>query len=76
TTPTVGPSMRMVVDLSNLDDSVQNITLGESGEILSDYYRDQFDAWYHGRSFPMLFSDAAVDKAARHRLVLEPGSPP
>ncbi|MGE5326964.1 MAG: penicillin acylase family protein, partial [Deltaproteobacteria bacterium] len=27
TTPTVGPSMRMVVDLSNLDDSVQNITL-------------------------------------------------
>ena len=72
TTPTVGPSMRMVVDFSNLENSVQNITLGESGEALSPYYQDQFDAWYHGRSFPMLFSDQAVEKNTRHELVLEP----
>ncbi len=74
TTPTVGPSMRMVVDFSNLDDSVQNITLGESGQAMSDYYKDQFDAWYHGRSFPMLFSDEAVTKGARPKLVLEPAN--
>ena len=73
TTPHLGPSMRMVVDFSNLDQSMQNITLGESGQILSPYYRDQFTAWYDGKSFPMLFSDAAVEKAAEHKLVLEPG---
>jgi penicillin amidase len=72
TTPTVGPSMRMAVDFSDFDNSVQNITLGESGEVFSPYYRDQFDAWYNGRSFPMLFSDAAVDKGATHKLVLAP----
>lgn len=72
TTPSVGPSMRMVVDFSDLDQSVQNITLGESGHFLSPYYRDQLDAWYNGRSFPMLFSDAAVDKGTVHRLVLKP----
>ena len=73
TTPNSGPSMRMVVDFSDLDGSVNNLTLGESGQVLSHYYRDQFDAWYNGRSFPMLFSDAAVKKGAVHRLVLEPG---
>jgi len=72
TTPHLGPSMRMVVDFSDLDQSVQNITLGESGQVLSPYYRDQFSAWYDGRSFPMLFSDAAVEKGAVHKLVLEP----
>jgi penicillin amidase len=65
--------MRMVVDFGNLNDSVQNITLGESGQILSPYYRDQFEAWYEGRSLPMAFSDAAVERATVHRLVLEPG---
>jgi penicillin amidase len=76
TTPSVGPSMRMVVDFGNLDNSVQNITLGESGQILSPYYRDQFEAWYHGSSFPMLFSDSALERGAIHRLVLEPGGKP
>jgi penicillin amidase len=73
TTPRLGPSMRMVVDFSDLDQSLQNITLGESGHALSPYYRDQFPAWYNGQSFPMLFSDAAVDKGAVHKLILEPG---
>jgi len=74
TTPSVGPSMRIVVDFGNLDNSIQNITLGESGQLLSPYYRDQFDAWCHGRSFPMLFSDSAVEKGTKHRLILEPGA--
>ena len=73
TTPRVGPSMRMVVDFSDFDQSVQNITLGESGQAFSPYYKDQFEAWYSGQSFLMLFSDAAVEKGAAHRLVLEPG---
>ena len=72
TTPTSGPSMRMVVDFSDLDQSVNNLTLGESGQVSSPYYKDQFDAWYNGRSFAMLFSDAAVEKGTRHTLVLEP----
>jgi penicillin G amidase len=72
TTPGAGPSMRMVVDFSDLDRSVNNLTLGESGQVSSRYYRDQFDAWYHGRSFPMLFSDDAVERGAVHRLILDP----
>jgi penicillin amidase len=72
TTSRHGPSMRMVVDLSTLEHSVQNITLGESGQVFSPYYQDQFEAWYNGRSFPMSFSDAAVEQATVHKLVLGP----
>lgn len=72
TTTSVGPSMRMVIDFSNFEDSVQNITLGESGQVFSPYYRDQFQTWYQGQSLPMLFGDMAVDKGTVHKLVLEP----
>jgi penicillin amidase len=72
TTARHGPSMRMVVDFSDLDHSVQNITVGESGQVFGPYYKDQVVAWYHGRSFPMPFSDAAVEQATVHKLVLGP----
>jgi penicillin amidase len=73
TTSRIGPSMRMVVDFSDFDQSMQNITLGESGQPFSPYYHDQFPAWYSGQSFPMLFSDEAVKRGTVHQLVLEPG---
>jgi len=76
TTPTHGVSMRLVVDFADIDKSVQNITLGQSGQVFSPHYQDQFEAWYNGRSFPMLFSDTAVEKGTIHRLVLEPLSQP
>ena len=52
----LGPSMRMVVDFSDLDRSLQNITIGQSGQVLSRHYSDQWDAYYAGRSYPMQFS--------------------
>jgi penicillin amidase len=66
-----GPSMRMVVDFANIDQSMQNITLGESGQVLSGHYRDQWDEWLNGRSFPMQFSK--ID--AKSTLVFLPESP-
>ncbi|MFB3776970.1 MAG: penicillin acylase family protein [Bryobacteraceae bacterium] len=51
-----GPSMRMVVDFAGLDQSTQNITLGQSGQVLSRHYKDQWEAWQAGRSFPMQFN--------------------
>jgi penicillin amidase len=75
TTSDHGPSMRIVDDLSDLDNSVQVITLGESGQVFSPYYRDQFETWYSGGNLPMLFSDSAVDQGTVHRLVLQPRQP-
>ncbi len=55
TTRRLGPSMRMIVDLADLDKSLQNITVGESGQPLSRHYKDQWSAYYGATSFPMQF---------------------
>ena len=68
TTRRLGPSMRMIVDLSDLDHSLQNITVGESGHRLSSHYKDQWSAYYGATSFPMQFGK--VD--AKETLVVNP----
>jgi len=55
TTRRLGPSLRMIVDLSNLDNSLINLTTGESGHELSRHYMDQWNSYYAGQSFPMEF---------------------
>ncbi len=55
TTATLGPSERMVVDFGDLDSSVQNLVAGESGAVASPHYKDQWPAYYVGKSFPMEF---------------------
>ncbi|MGH9579857.1 MAG: penicillin acylase family protein, partial [Terriglobales bacterium] len=67
-----GPSERLTVDLSNLDASTLNIVNGQSGQILSLHYMDQWAAWLEGRTFPLPFSSTAVARARRHELILQP----
>ncbi len=65
TTATVGPSERLVVDLGDLDKSVQNLVTGESGNVASAHYKDQWPAYYVGTSFPMQFEHVDVKEALR-----------
>ena len=67
-----GPSERITVDLSNLDQSTLNLVTGEAGNLFSPYYMDQWKAWYEGTTFPWLFSKAAEENARVHRLTLQP----
>lgn len=55
TTRRLGPSLRFVADLSNWNNSLMNLVSGNSGHLLSFDYKDQWDAYYVGRSFPMPF---------------------
>ena len=70
--PFIGPSQRFTMDWSNVDGSTENIVLGESSDPLSPYYRDQWNAWYNGTTFPLPFSSTAVVKQTTHTLRLEP----
>ncbi len=69
---THGPSERMTVDLSNLDQSTFNLVTGEAGNLLSPYYMDQWQAWYEGTTFPWPFSKSAEEKSKAHELTLQP----
>jgi penicillin G amidase len=52
----LGPSMRMTADLSDWERSLLNITTGQSGQFLSSHYKDEWDHYYNGQSYPMQFS--------------------
>ena len=41
-----GPSQRFTMDWSDIDGSTENIVLGESGNPLSPYFRDQWNDYY------------------------------
>jgi len=67
-----GPSERFTADLANLDSSTLNVVTGQSGNLLSPYYMDQWHAWYNGYTFQLPFSSSSVKSAATHRLILQP----
>jgi len=69
TTRALAPSMRMTADLGDWDRSSLNIPIGQSGQIFSRHYRDQWDAYYNARSFPMQWKkvDAASTLEFRAR---------
>ncbi len=58
-----GPSQRFTMDWSNIDGSTENIVLGESGNPLSPYFRDQWNDYYGGTTFALPFTPAAVAAA-------------
>jgi penicillin amidase len=69
---TFGPSERMTIDFSNLDASTFNIVLGESGQIFSPYYKDQWPAWYDNTTYNLAYSESAIEQSKTHQLTLEP----
>ena len=65
-------SMRFIADPGDWDKTQHGITLGQSGIPTNPHWRDQLDDWkaVTPRVFP--FSEAAVAKAAKETLTLEP----
>jgi penicillin amidase len=51
----LGPSMRLDADLADWDHSLLEGTTGQSGQVLSRHYKDQWDRYYNAESFPMQF---------------------
>lgn len=65
-------SMRLIADPSNWDMSQQGISLGQSGIPTSPHWTDQLADWsaVTPRAFP--FSDAAIEKATKRTVLLQP----
>ncbi|BAC71387.1 penicillin amidase [Streptomyces avermitilis] len=66
------PSMRMVVNLGDLDKSKWINLSGASGHAFSAHYTDQTDKWAKGELLPWAFSEKAVDGSTSDSLVLKP----
>ena len=66
------PSMRMIVDLSNLSNSLLVHTTGESGHPYNKHYNDMIPLWQKGKNEPLLWTRKDVDSHAKARLKLVP----
>jgi len=69
-----GPSMRFIANLANWDDSIMLIPAGESGQLGSAHYTDQFSYWYEGKLIVTPFTDPAESKSRKHTLTLTPAN--
>jgi penicillin amidase len=66
------PSMRMVVDLADLDSSRWVNLTGASGHTFHRNYADQLDSWRRGDTMPMRWDRDTIEREARHKLTLKP----
>jgi penicillin amidase len=66
------PSMRMIVNMANLDDSRWIQLTGNSGHAFSVNYDDQYDLWRHGQTVPFRFAKPSIDAQTTDTLTLNP----
>ena len=66
------PSMRMIVDLGNLSNSLTVHTTGQSGHAYSPHYIDMVPLWVSVTYYPMLWDEQAITAAAEAHLQLLP----
>ena len=64
------PSMRMIVDLGDLDDSRWINLTGQSGRPFHRHYTDQAEPWRDGQTIPLRFSLEAARENAVDQLTL------
>ena len=66
------PSMRMIIDLSDLDNSLAIHTTGQSGHAYNSHYQDMMEPWSTGEYLPMEWDRETVELGAEGKLVLRP----
>jgi penicillin G amidase len=69
-------SMRMIVDLSDFNASVELNATGQSGHVGNRHYSDMIKPWALIRYHAVYWDDAALKKAGLVRLVLQPPKAP
>ncbi len=66
------PSMRMIVDLSDLDNSLTVHTTGESGHAGHQHYTDMVDMWRNIEYYPMYWDQDSISSYTEATLHLVP----
>lgn len=68
---TAGPSTRRIVDFSDVENSVAILPTGQSGNIFSDYYKDQTQKYLEGKFVKMKLNQSEITKS-NNVLILKP----
>ncbi len=64
----LGPSMRFVYDFANPDEFYLILTTGQSGNVMSDNYRDQTPLWLKGNYMKIRTDEASIKNNSKNLL--------
>jgi penicillin G amidase len=67
-----GPAMRTVIDFANIDNAMSILPTGQSGNVLSNYYRDQSSIYNNGKLRGMKMTRGEIHRKKSGRLLLQP----
>ena len=68
---TAGPSTRRVIDFSDIENSLAILPTGQSGNVFSEYYKDQTHKYLEGKFVKMLLNQSEIEQS-ENVLVLTP----
>lgn len=64
----LGPSMRFIYDFANPNEFYLVLTTGQSGNVMSDNYRDQTPLWLSGKYMKIRTDEASIKKNIKNLL--------
>lgn len=68
-----GPAGRIIVDLSNRDNTISVLPTGQSGQALDEHYRDQIPLYIGNLYHPNLADTSKIVTSGWKHLILKPG---
>lgn len=68
-----GPSMRVLIDLVDLENSLSILPTGQSGHVMSPHYRDQAELYLAGKFRPQQMNREIIISESKGVLILKPG---
>ncbi len=66
----IGPTLRVLTDMSDDEKIYVNLALGESGQLISSNRADQLKAWLGFEPHAVAFSSKQLERQAQHKLIL------
>jgi penicillin G amidase len=69
---TLGPSMRIVLDFANIENSMSVLPTGESGNVMSNYYKNQSNMYNKGKLRAQKMNKKEISRKKSGRLILQP----
>jgi penicillin amidase len=60
---TAGPSTRRIVDFSDVENSLAILPTGQSGNVFSEYYKDQTEKYLEGEFVKMNLNQAEIEQS-------------
>lgn len=68
---TSGPSTRRIIDFSDVENSLAIIPTGQSGNVFSEYYKDQTQKYLNGEFVKMTLNQTEIEQS-KNVLILKP----